>query len=243
MNLRSADEGDLEAIREAARRSFRESYSLSPREIDAILTVRFAPEDLRERVDGSERRLYVADGGHAPIAGFAETDAEGALRWLHVHPDDRGRGVGTELVELVREGLDDRSTPFTARVLEPSREGGRFLEQFGLYWTGITTMEVGTLRFAEQVYTSEGQERTTSEPAVDVPDEVRVDGETRRLCRDEGVSGTLAPFYPLSGDDGRGEFFCSGCGNSTVSPDVLERLECDECGNTHRADDWDGAYL
>ena len=49
--------------------------------------------------------------------------------------------------------------------------------------------------------------------------------------------------YEREGDGARWGYFCSECASTDVSADGLDRLECGNCGNTHRADQWDDAYL
>lgn len=253
MNVRPASEHDRTGIYETAQRSFEASYALSPQDIETVLENEFSPGAVGGRIDGPGT-LFVAETSEgseefdteADVLGFAELDADGVLQWLHVHPEARGRGVGTALVERVRDELESESTPFTARLLEGAREGEQFLERFGLYWTGSTTRDVDGNELDEQVYTTEGTEQDANEPGITVPSSITVDGESRSVASREEVPGTAAPFYLVyEGDDHeqRVGFFCSQCGTVDVSIDSLDRLECNECGNTHRPDDWDSAYL
>lgn len=250
MNVRPATADDCSGITETVERSLRASYTLSPREIDALVDGAFAGEELESRLDDSEYRLFVAEANDesaadTDLAGFVEVDDDGVLRWLHVHPSARGRGVGTALVDRVEDELESESTPFTARLLEAAREGDQFLERFGLYWTGQTTVEVGGKSFDERVYSSEGDEMDASGPAHEAPGEASIDGETGTVHDDDAVSGTLGPFYPVSDDDAdrRLGFFCTQCGTTDVSASGNDRLECNRCRNVHRSDEWDAAYL
>ncbi|WP_267640928.1 GNAT family N-acetyltransferase [Haloarchaeobius amylolyticus] len=250
MDISPATTGDYGRLEETATRSFRASYSLSPRDIDRLTDGFFSATAVEERVESGGGDLFLAEEGvedPAPdLSGFLELDGEGTLRWLHVHPHARGRGVGTALVEHAQDHLGRQSTPLTARLLDSAREGTQFLEQFGLYPTENESVVVGDSRFDETVYTTQGNSMNTSEPVVAVPDEISVDGWTGRVERDSAVSGTVAPFYPLSdagGTDRHLGFFCSQCGTTDVTADGNGRLECTECGNTHRADNWDPAYL
>lgn len=207
MEIRPATTDDRHEVEQAARRSFRASYALSPQEIGTVLAAEFSDEEQAARIDADEDRLFVADRGDAPIAGFAEFGADDALHWLHVRPDARGQGVGTALVERARRAADERSVPFTAKVLESATEGGQFLERFDLYPTETTSVEFGDEQFTEVIYSGHGRERDPGEPSIDVPETAAVAGKSRRVRRESAVAGTLAPFYPLVGPaegDGRG---------------------------------------
>lgn len=248
MNIRTASADDQRGVRETVERSLEASYALSPQDIETILESQFAEEAFDERVDADGER-YVAeldddpDDAVEPV-GFAEVDADGALRWLHVHPNARGRGVGSGLCERVRSDLESTGTPFTARVLESAREGERFLERFGLGPTGTGTWDCDGQEFAEQIYTTEGSEGGANEPTVTVPESAELDGESRPLDESEEIPGSAAPFYPVYEDRGeRAGYFCSECGSTAVAMDGMDRLECSECGNVHRPDEWDAAYL
>lgn len=249
MNVRPATADDCSGITETVERSFRASYTLSPREIDAFVDGAFTADELESRLDDAEHRLFVAEANDESVAetdlpGYVEVDGDGVLRWLHVHPSARGRGVGSALVERVENELESESTPFTARLLEAAREGDQFLERFGLYWTGRTRVDVGGESFDERVYASEGDEMDASDPAHEAPSEGSLDGETGTVHDDEAVSGTLGPFYPVSDDDDRRlGYFCTQCGTTDVSASGHDRLECNHCRNVHRSDEWDAAYL
>jgi GNAT superfamily N-acetyltransferase/ribosomal protein S27AE len=243
MDVRPVAREDSARIEDIARSSFQTSYSLSPTEIDTLVEQFFSAAALEERMeDGS---FFVAEV-EGDLGGFAEIDDEDTLRWLHVDPAARGQGVGTALFEAVRDELSDRDVPVTARILESASEGSGFLERFGLAQTESVHLEFDEERFPEHVYTTTGEEVEANEPSVEVPPTVDVDGQELLLDRDEEIPGSEAPFYPLyetESDDSRWGFFCSECGSTDVAADGLDRLECSNCGNTHRADQWDEAYL
>lgn len=249
MDVRPARTDDRTEIGEVARRSFETSYSLSPLEIDTIVERVFSEAALTDRLDDPDALvLVVEDENDDGVVGFAEAElGEGAaLRWLHVHPDARGQGIGTALVERVREEFDDRDLPFVARALEAASEGSGFLERFGLGEHGTASLSFDGESFREQVYTMDASEDEANEPSVEVPETVTVGDEEVSLDRDERVPGTEAPFFPVFTDEEhehRYGFFCSNCGSTDVSADGLDRLACNNCGNEHLADEWDGAYL
>jgi GNAT superfamily N-acetyltransferase len=250
MQVRHLAAGDGADVERIARRSFEASYALSPTDIDVLLDERFDAGGVGGRVESSRRRLFVAETDGPPddraLSGFAELDADGTLRWVHVHPHDRGRGVGTALVERTRRAARAGDARFGARTLASAREGEAFLQRFGLERTGTATISVGAKRFEERVFGPDGDGSDANEPAVAVPETVVVDGQERPIDGDLAVPGSRAPFHPaLDGDDGdrRVGFLCTQCGGTTVAADGLGRLRCLDCGNEHASEDWDGAYL
>ena len=249
MSVREATIEDADDIREIAERSFRSSYSLSPQEIEIIVEAEFSREAFEDRIDDDSGVLLVAteseeEAPDSDISGFAELDADGVFRWMHVHPNARGRGVGSTLLERIQEETESRDGSFSAIILEDASEGDQVLERIGLSRTGGSEIEIGGERFHVQQYEMTDEEHAANEPSVDVPETVEQDGETVRVDAESDISGTLAPFYPMYGDDEEPVgFFCSQCGTTEVSAGSLDRLECSECGNLHRADDWDASYL
>lgn len=245
-DLRAATGDDCEAIRGVAERSFQASYSLSPEQIEAIVETEFDRDHLAARVEDDDSLVLVA-ADEGEIVGFADADlAVGTLRWLHVDPMGRGQGVGTALVERVEAALTRRGEPFTAQVLDEATEGDSFLERFGLHRTGTTKTEFRSQELSAHVYSRRGGGTDPNEPEVTVPDRVAVGGRERPLDREAPVSGSESPFFlTYTGPDraDRYGFFCSNCGSTDVSADGMDRIECNDCGNNHLADEWDDAYL
>lgn len=265
MNIRDAELADREQIRALVEQSFQFSYSLSPQQIETIVEGVFAEDPLADRIEDPEALLLVAEqevDGETQVVGVADVDGS-TLRWLHVDPDARDQGVGSELFERVREAVTERDGELVIRVLQQASEGGEFFTQFGLSRVGTDALEFGGEEFDEEIYAEsetawtgespQGDESTEAsepdepgEPAIDVPERMQVDGDELAVDRDEKIPGTEAPFFQLSQDDFGGErygFLCSNCGSTDVSADGLDRLECAECGNKHLADEWDDAYL
>lgn len=248
MNAREATIHDLEDIQTLLERSFRASYSLSPKQIDIIIESEFSPDAFQERIDDPDGTILVAtepeeSTPELDVLGYAELHPGGALRWLHVHPGARGRGIGSTLLERVQEDADTEDRSFSAIVLESASEGDQFLERVGLSRTGGSEITIGGEPFHVQEYELADREQNANEPEVDVPETIQHEGETLSLDEEDEVSGTLAPIYPLFRDDEHAGFFCSQCGTTGVTAGTLDRLECSECGNLHRADEWDPGYL
>lgn len=249
MKIRPAEEGDSERIRAIAEDSFQSSYSLSPQQIETIVENAFADDSLTERIDDSNAVVLVAEDtveDTEGVQGFIDvgTGAERTIRWLHVDPTARGNGIATALVERIRE--EDDGTPLAARVLEDAVEGLEFLEQFGLQRDGHDEIEFGGEAFPVALFTEGEGTETANEPSVAVPDSVTVEGADRLLDRDDQIPGREAPFFQIYSDEAQEDpygYFCSQCGSTDVIADGLDRLECENCGNVHKADEWDGGYL
>jgi predicted N-acetyltransferase YhbS len=246
IDLRPATPDDCEAIRAVAEQSFQASYSLSPEQIDDIVEAEFGRDHLVGRIENDDSLVLVAEDDGETV-GFADVDlAVGTLRWLHVDPMGRGQGVGTALVERVEAALTRRGKPFTAQILDEATEGDSFLERFGLNRTGTTKAEFRTQELSAHVYSKRGDGTNPNEPAVTVPDRVAVGGSQRPLDREAPISGSESPFFLTYAGPDRTErhgFFCANCGSTDVSAGGMDRIECNDCGNNHLADEWDDAYL
>lgn len=249
MKIRAAESADRSRLQSIANDSLRSSYSLSPQQIESLVAAEFDAETLDDRFDDDHATVFVAEatvGDALEVQGFVDVDTgdDQRLRWLHVDPAARGTGVGTALLERVGEG--DEETPMTAYVLEDAVEGGEFLESFGLESDGTETVALADEEFSVVVFTEGSSTETVNEPSVPVPEGVDVDGAAHIVDRDERIPGRSAPFFAIYDTDDCTDpygYFCSNCGSTDVAADGLDRLECGECGNAHRADEWDDSYL
>lgn len=249
MDVRPAESEDRERIRAIARDSLQASYSLSPQQIETILEQAFDDTSLSELLDDPETAVFVADEtveDAEAVYGFStvEIGPRATIRWLHVDPETRGRGIASALFDRVLEEFPER--PLAASVLDDAVEGGQFLEAFGLKQSDHDEIQVGGEEFDVTMFTEGQNTETSNEPAVSVPESVTVDGVDRPLDRDESVPGREAPFFTVYREDEAAAafgYFCSQCGSTDISADGQDRLECGNCGNTHLADEWDDAYL
>ena len=246
MDLRAAAPSDAARIGEISAASFRASYSLSPDQIEALVEAAFSEDRLAERTEDPDALLLVVED-EGTVVGFVDVELgeAAAIQWLHVDPEHRGLGAGTALFERALAEARDRDLPAIARVLAENEEGKGFPERFGLRRSGKAKLEVGSEDLFEEVYAEDGVlETVAGEPSVEVPETTTVGGETRRVDRTDESPGTDAPFFGVYGDDeAHVGYFCSNCGSTDVGSDSLGRLECQECGNKHLADQWDAAYL
>ena len=259
MDVRPADESDAAAIGRVFRRSLEGSYALSPQVIDDLVEA-YSGDDLADRL--SEEGVYLVAEADGRVVGFAEGrmagDGVGELVWLHVAPAGRGEGAGTGLFERTREEFGARGADHVrARVLADNREGEAFLERFGLRELAETPVEYAGVEFTAHVYADDeaAVAADTATPVAGddggedpspVPDEVTDEGRTVYLSGDEPIPGSEAPFFRTFRDEGRREhygYYCTNCGSTATAMGELERIECSNCGNVHRADEWDAAYL
>lgn len=246
MQTRPAEAGDWADVRDIAAASFQSSYALSPQQIETIMADQFERDAMRDRISESDTVVLVAetDEAEAGIGGFVEFTPGDRLTidWLHVHPDVRGQGIGSALLEAVT-GHDDG--PLQARVLEDAVEGHDFLNRIGLAEDRNYRTSYGGEDFSIAVFSETGSETGANEPVVDVPETIVVDGSELRVVDDDPIPGRDAPFFPLrsADDDDPIGYVCTSCGSTEVAADGLDRLECSDCGNVHLAEEWDGAYL
>lgn len=156
MNIRPAVSDDSTRVAEIARVSYESSYTLAPGAIDAIIEEQFSAAALAARVEAPDSILFVAEddtGAGDDVQGFVEAKVgnEVTFSWLHVHPEARGRGIGTALVERVRKEYEDR--PLAARVLSSAAEGGEFFEEFGLRQSGRGHSTIGGEEYSVVLFT------------------------------------------------------------------------------------------
>lgn len=254
MNVREATEADSTAIHDIARQSIQASYAVSPTAIDVLMEEWFGARAMADRLEESVISVAETDDS---VVGFSEgtiTKNTGELLWLHVHPEERGRGAGTELFEWTRETLLNRgATEVQTRILASNSEGDQFAERFGYERIDQRDTEFGGETWREHIYApteeNTGGENdfdfdSESEPR-DVPSKIEKAGH-ERFVGSETIPGDEAPFHPLYNDEDHDEqygYYCSDCESVVEAVDELDRIQCTECGNAHRPDEWDGAYL
>jgi len=71
------------------------------------------------------------------------------------------------------------------------------------------------------------------------------DGRTLYVDDDEAEIGSKGPFYVVYTDeDGstRWGYFCSNCETFDNAMDAMGRVQCNECSNVRKPDEWDAAH-
>jgi ribosomal protein S18 acetylase RimI-like enzyme/ribosomal protein S27AE len=263
--VRAADPDEAGRLREIARSSFTTSYALSPDDIEGIVEVVFAEDALRDRVESSDHRLFVGEVDDV-VAGFAEVSMDGddgTVRWVHVDPERRGLGVGTALFErAVSELEEEEAGGVRATTLAANTSAGTFFERMDFERIEERTVEIGGRDTVEYVYErGEVEDRASSaEPSddsgspedtaredVELPEEVSIDGGETTYPGEDLIQGSEGWFAVTFADEDRTEeygYYCVNCGSTDVSMNSMERLRCDNCGNTSKAgEDYDGSYL
>lgn len=242
MNVRPATSSDVTAIREIAEQSLRASYNdLDDDVIETAVQQWYGDDAMNERLDEADLHFLVAEEDE--VVGFSQSHvwgADGRIQWLHVHPDHRGEGFGTGLLDATRNTLASAGVErITGAVLATNEAGNEFYREHGFTIDDQRTIEVAGEFHAENVYADVAGETAELE-AVEAPEgELFVD-------RSDPSRGKLGPFYPVyrshDGSDRYG-WFCSNCKTVDNSQDTMGRIVCNVCDNVHKADRWDAAYL
>lgn len=160
MDLREATADDVEGVRAVARRSWETDYPaiLNRESIDEGVESWYAPEQLRFNAGSDDALLLVAADDTEGVTGFAHAiEDEGGdvatLLRLYVDPDNRGRGVGTRLLDVVCERLEERScSRLEAMVLERNEPGNAFYRSYGFERDRVGATTIGDETHDEVVY-------------------------------------------------------------------------------------------
>jgi ribosomal protein S18 acetylase RimI-like enzyme len=252
MEIRSATSSDVAAVRDLARASLTASYApaLDGDTIEAAVEGWYSEDAVSTAVAEDRTVMLLATDG-ADVVGFAKgvvvgrREPVGEIHWLHVHPDSRGQGIGTDLLDRIESELADYGAErFAGFTLAVNEEGAAFYEHHGYERANSREVEVGAECFDELEY-QRGRDDGL-EAAGSVPSEVLVDGETRYVGADEAERGSVAPFYPLYSDPERASqyaYLCGNCESTDVAVDSMDRYECNVCENRRKPARWDAAYL
>ncbi len=250
MEITDATAEDTQAIRSVAERSMEASYAVSPDTLEAILDEQFDSERLTDLIESDDWILLVATD-EDEVAGFVEAeidDGVGMLTWLHVATEFRGMGAGSGLFEAARERLHEAGVSgVRARELADNAEGQGFFEYFGFEKAEQDRIEIAGEDlvvdvFAESESDTEGEDETDSEPQGTV----ETDDGTVYVDRDEELAGESGPFFVAYTDEDYEQqysFYCGNCESIVEAVDGMDRIECENCGNLNRPDEWDGGYL
>ena len=71
------------------------------------------------------------------------------------------------------------------------------------------------------------------------------DGQALFVNRLESEIGSKGPFYVVYSDEAgttRWGYFCSNCESVDNAMDAMGRVQCNECANVRKPDQWDAAH-
>ncbi|MFB6309263.1 MAG: DUF5816 domain-containing protein [Haloarculaceae archaeon] len=71
------------------------------------------------------------------------------------------------------------------------------------------------------------------------------DGRTLYVHAEETERGSKGPFNVVYSDpdaDSRWGYFCSNCETVNNAMDAMGRIQCNECSNVRKPDEWDAAH-
>jgi ribosomal protein S18 acetylase RimI-like enzyme len=244
IEIREAEQGDGEGIRNVALNSLHASYAdvLGEEVIEQAAEKWYADEAMDAELE-EEGMLYLVAVAADTVVGFSqsllsEEGGTGTVLWLHVDPDNRDQKVGTTLLNQTLATLSEHGVEkIAAQVLTENQRGCIFYEANGFEKAGERETEIGGETYVENVYVHEGQAKY--EPH-------EFEGQTLYVNWAESDRGSKAPFYAAysdeSGEDLYG-YYCSNCGSFDTAMDSMERLECNDCGNQKKPVRWDASYL
>jgi hypothetical protein len=70
-------------------------------------------------------------------------------------------------------------------------------------------------------------------------------GDQLYIARSEGQRGSKGPFYVVYAaetGDTRWGFYCDNCETFDNAVDAMGRIQCNECSNRTKAEEWDPAH-
>jgi len=71
------------------------------------------------------------------------------------------------------------------------------------------------------------------------------DGATLYVDSEAAERGSKGPFfvvYTEAAGETRWGFWCANCDSFDTAVDAMGRIECNECRNLHKAEEWDAAH-
>lgn len=254
METREATTDDAEVLKEIAHRSLQTSYAhfLEDETIDDAVDQWYGEGRLEDLISDDTTDVYIpvleVDG---EIVGFAQChlvefpERVGEIHWLHVDPDYRGEGYGSQLYDHVREYFEQEEDidRFKGFVFAKNETGNEFYDHRGYEQAYTHNQEIAGEEFVENVWVDvpEGKEyRRAVEPHEDE------DGQTLYVSYKEASVGSKGPLHVAYLDEdleNRYGWFCSVCESFDNAMDPSGRIVCNECNNVRKATRWDSAYL
>lgn len=128
--IRPYQDGDAEGLAAVFVRAVRVigARDYSPAQIEAWIGHESRTESFRSRMaDG--RRCWVALDGEGRVTAFVDLEADGHIDFLFADPDVSGRGVASDLLDVVERTA--REQGMTRLYVEASEAARRFLSKRG----------------------------------------------------------------------------------------------------------------
>ncbi|WP_225741161.1 GNAT family N-acetyltransferase [Halorussus halophilus] len=244
IEIREAKTGDVEGIRRVAADSLGASYGdvLDDDVIEHAVEEWYGDETVEAELD-TDGMLYLVAVAGGDLVGFSQSavlseNPAGNILWIHVAPTHRDQGIGSTLLKQTQAMLSDRGVErVAAEVLAGNESGNRFYEEHGFEKTTDRETEIAGESYVENVYVQQGAEQFEVHEVGD---------RTLYVNWAESERGSEAPFFAAySDEDGENLYgwYCSNCQSFDNAMDTMERLECNDCGNTKKPVRWDAAYL
>lgn len=248
MEIRELQRDDASHVQEVARESLAESYghALDDEQIDAAVTHWYDEDGIAELLSAEETLFVVAEND--TVAGYVQGEiiagdtVIGDIHWLHVRPDERGEGVGNQLLGEVIDRMEKEGVSVVrGRVIEENQDGIAFYEEHGFSKSSSDSVDISGEEYEEVVLERHVDEEEQVTDRIDGPD-----GEQLSVDYAAGETGVLAPFYPTYQDEAMTEQFgwlCGNCNATETSMGSSGRIECGNCENARKATRWDRSYL
>ncbi|NLV07284.1 GNAT family N-acetyltransferase [Haloarcula rubripromontorii] len=159
MTMRLATPDDVPAISQVATAAWETDYPdiLTRETAEDGVRDWYSTEQIESELAESQTILLVAERGER-VVGFAhatwhETDREGYILRLYVHPDYRREGIGRSLLERTCEELFEYDIErINAMMLTANEPGAEFYEGFGFEFVDESETEIGGERYPESRY-------------------------------------------------------------------------------------------
>ncbi len=133
MPIRKAKEKDIKNIHQIINKSNRDAYSeIIPEESfkDPILTI----EEIKELFKKLEFYIYIENGKKEGVAGLnIDPDKTGKIRWVHILPQYRRKGIGTELMNKIEKEAEKKGLEklFVKNVHKKAKWARKFYSDLG----------------------------------------------------------------------------------------------------------------